>query len=72
MRYRRCCLSLVLALALAVPALAASGLRFDKSEYAARRPKLMEKLGGGIGPAPRRPAHRQLLSLRPEPTISCT
>ncbi len=40
-------LSLILALALAVPALAASGLRFDKSEYAARRAKLMEKLGGG-------------------------
>lgn len=47
MSYRRRFLTAILLLAFAAPVLTAAGLRFEKSEYAARRARLMEKLDGG-------------------------
>ncbi|MCX6561402.1 MAG: aminopeptidase P N-terminal domain-containing protein [Candidatus Aminicenantes bacterium] len=47
MTHRRRLFASLLALALAVPALGATGLRFDKSEYAARRARLMDKIADG-------------------------
>ncbi len=47
MTYHRCAAALVLAAALTVPALAEAGMKFDKSEYAARRTKLMDRIADG-------------------------
>jgi Xaa-Pro aminopeptidase len=47
MNLRRSLIVLSLTAALVSPALAAEGMKFDKSEYAARRAKLMDKIADG-------------------------